>query len=214
MKDSIYIVAGGPSLKGFDFSKLKDINTIAVNSSGLDVPDPTFCITADSGMFRKIQNGIFDGIKTTKVMIAHPQHCTMKFIKGQYKHIRNGHIYNPFCVDMLIKNKGCEGIGFTFDDFRTGFNSGFCALQLAVLLGYKKIYLLGIDLNTDKGPQHYHNYYKGKRTTDDSGMDRYFRNFKVALDILKKKKIKVISCSKTSRLNSVISYKPFNETTK
>lgn len=212
MKKSIYIVGGGTSLKGFDFTKLKNKDTIAVNSSGLDVPNPTYCITADSSMFRKIQEGIFDDIKTTKVMVTNPDHCSMKFRNGQFKHVRNGHVYNPFCVDLLIKNTGCEGIGFSFNDFRTGYNSGFCALQLAVILGYEKIYLLGIDLNKDKGSQHYHDRYKGKRTTDEAGMDKYFNCFKSAIAIVKKKtKIKIISCSKISRLNSVISYVPFED---
>ena len=63
MRDEVFIVGGGSSLSGFDFQKLKNRDTIAINMSALDVPNPTYCITADSGIFRKIQTGYFKDIE-------------------------------------------------------------------------------------------------------------------------------------------------------
>lgn len=212
MQDEVYIVGGGSSLRTFNFSRLESLNTIAVNMAGLDVPKPNIVITADSGMFRKIQEGLLSKVKTTKVVVANPDHCAMKFVNGQYVHVKSGFVYNPFCVDLLIKSAGVEGIGFSFSDFRTGYNSGFCAFQLAVLLRFKKIYLLGFDLNKGVSRQHYHNRYGSKPTIDDASMGKFYRVFVDALRVVKEKTdIKVFSCSPTSRLNDVIPYSPFEE---
>ncbi len=203
MKKAIYIIGGGSSLKGFDFQRLKDKDTIAVNVSAFDVPNPTYCITADSGIFQKLQEGKFDGIKTTWVLVTNPNHCSMKWKGGVFKNVRTNYVYNLFAANMVIRNAGIEGLGFSFDDFRTGYNSGFCAFQLAVLFRYKTIHLLGMDL-TEGG--HYHTRYSGR--ISNSELDKFYRNFVLALQIIKRKtKIEVISHSKISRLNKYIPYK-------
>ena len=211
--NDVYIIGGGPSLREIDFNKLKDLDTIAVNMAAFDVPNPTYCITADSGIFRKIQEGGFKGIDTTWVMVTNAEHCTMKFRKGVFKNTKTGFVHNPFCVNLLIRNAGVDGIGFSFKDFRTGYNSGFCGFQLAVLLRYKKIYLLGVDLNPNASKCHYHNRYQGgKGRISDGRLDLYYNGFKSAFKIIKKETdIQVFSCSKTSRLNQLIPYVPFGE---
>ncbi len=205
MKDDIYIVGGGSSLKGFDFERLRDLDTIAVNVTALDVPNPTYGITADSNIFRKIQDGYFKDIDTTWVLVTNPDHCSMKWKDGKFIH-SSGYVYNLFAVNMVIRNAGVEGIGFEFKDFRTGYNSGFCAFQLAVLLRYKRIHLLGIDLVPGSPQHHYHDYYHNKKISVVS-MELFYRNFVVALEIIKKETdIQVISHSANSRLNGVIPY--------
>ncbi len=208
MNREIFIIGGGSSLQGFNFSRLKNKDTIAVNMSALDVPNPTYCITADSTILRKIQEGYFKDIKTTWVLVTNPNHCTMKWQDGRFKNIKNGFIYNLFCVNMIIRNAGVEGIGFSFADFKTGYNSGFCGFQLAVLLGYQKIYLLGFDLvSTSKC--HYHDRYKGRKIKRET-LNQYYRNFVIALkEIEEKTNIQVLSLSPISRLNKIILYAPF-----
>ena len=205
MVREIYIVGGGASLKSFDFNKLKSVETIAVNVSALDVPNPTYCITADSSIFRRVQEGYFKNVKTTWVLVSNPEHCSMKFRDGKFVH-KNGFVYNLFCMNMVIRNAGVDGIGFSFNDFRTGYNSGFCALQLAVLLGYDKIHLLGFDM----GGKHYHERYGANKVIRDSVFEKFYKNFVVALKILQDQTtIEVISHSKVSRLNKLIPYKVF-----
>lgn len=208
MRNAIYIIAGGSSLKNFPFYKLEGLDTIAVNEAALDVPNPTYCITADSKTFRKIQEGYFKKVDTTWVLVSNPNHASMNMQGGRFVHRRSGFVYDLFSVNMVIKNAGTDGIGFSFKDFKTGYNSGFCAFQLAVLLRYKKIYLLGVDLVS--GIQsHYHNRYKGKKIAPNT-LDKFYNNFALALDIIKKETdIKVVSCSSISRLNSIIPYEPF-----
>jgi len=211
VNNEIFIIGGGPSLQGFPFYKLKDKDTIAINVAAFDVPNPTYCITADSVMFRKIQEGYFKDIDTTWVMVSNPEHCAMKFRDGMFRAVHGGFVYNPFCVNILIRNAGVDGIGFSFKDFKTGYNSGFCGFQLAVLLRYKKIYLLGFDLNSEDIKHHYHNRYGAKKRISNQTLNCFYENFKLAFDIIKKEKpdIEVFSCSKTSRLNQHIPYVSF-----
>lgn len=207
MNKSIFIVGGGSSLEGFDFSRLKNENTIAVNSTALDVPSPTYCITADSGIFRKVQEGFFKTVKTTWVLVTNPDHCSMQQRNGRFVHVKSGFIYDLFCVNMVIRNAGVEGIGFSFADFRTGYNSGFCALQLAFLLGYELIYLLGIDMQG----RHYRGRCERKKIKDEA-FEKFYDNFVTALNILERETdVRVVSCSGTSRLNNIIPYVPFEE---
>ncbi len=211
-KDEIFVIGGGSSLKGFDFDRLKDKDTIAVNMAVLDVPNPTYGITADSTIFRKVQDGYFKEVETSWVLVTNPDHCTMKWKDGKFVH-KSGFVYNLFCMNMVIRNAGVEGIGFSFSDFKTGYNSGFCGFQLAVLLGYKKIYLLGFDLVS--GAQcHYHNRYKGRKIKKES-FDKYHDNFVIALKRIKTETdIEVFSCSPISRLNKMILYTSFYNSTK
>ena len=204
-RKSVYIVGGGGSLLGFDFAKLKDKETIAVNVAALDVPNPTYCITADSSIFKKVQEGYFKNVKTTWVLVTNPDHCAMKFKDGLFKGVHTGFVYNLFCMDMIIRNAGVEGIGFSFNDFKTGYNSGFCGFQLAVLLGYTEIHLLGFDMTIGK-KCHYHDKYRNRKISGNS-FNNYLTNFIKALKIIKDETdIKVISHSAISKLNESITY--------
>ena len=205
MTRSIYIVGGGGSLLGFNFAKLKDLDTIAVNVAALDVPNPTYCITADSTIFQKVQEGYFKNVKTTWILVTNPDHCAMKFKDGLFKNVRSGYVHNLFCMNMVIKNAGVDGIGFSFNDFKTGYNSGFCGFQLAVLLGYTEIHLLGFDMTIGK-KCHYHNKYHNHKISKNS-FGKYLDNFIKALKIIKNETdIQVISHSSISKLNESITY--------
>jgi hypothetical protein len=99
-------------------------------------------------------------------------------------------------------------LGKGFNDFVHGSNSGFCAFQLALLLGYTNIYLLGIDLVVDKDRTHYH---KGYPPTKDFGgkLKTYLHSFDLAFPALRDlfPGVKVYSCSGISALNQYIEYR-------
>ena len=48
-----FVVGGGPSLNGFDFTQLNEFDTIAVNKSVEYIPNPTYFITTDYSYFVK-----------------------------------------------------------------------------------------------------------------------------------------------------------------
>ena len=99
-------------------------------------------------------------------------------------------------------------IGFLEEQFATGKCTGFSALQLAVLLGYQRIYLLGIDLTGANGKRH---YYGASEANPDRCLDDFFKHFVKGIEILKEKGIEVISMSSISKLNAYIPYVPLKE---
>lgn len=54
-----------------------------------------------------------------------------------------------------MENDGISGLSFEWPKLRTGGNSGYQAINLAILLGYKKIILLGYDMQYADGKTHW-----------------------------------------------------------
>lgn len=214
----IFIVGGGPSLQNFDFNRLTDKETIVVNKSMFDVPNPDYMITMDFTFIRKVGIAQFDSINTTKVFVANFVPIYMKWKDGRIIDTRFGLVYDLHDFDLIIRCKYETGFGFTFRTFRSGDNSGFCALQLAVLLNYDIIYLLGFDLNlsgqsTTTGKSHYHEGYGESLQTFNVKLQKYYENFVVGFNQLKANlpNIKVYNCSNVSRLNQIVPYKAIDE---
>lgn len=206
--DEVYIVGGGPSLSNFDFNQFANKCTIAVNRSIFNVPNPNYFITVDFTFLSKIQRRHFNTIPTTKFFVADLSHSFMKDIDGYIVDTRCNLIYDIRGFNYLIKAYSQEGIGYTFETFKTGLNSGFCALQLAIILGFTKIHLFGLDLSK-QNITHYHGGYGEDAKSFNIKLDKYFKYFKIGLEKLKKERpdIQVISYSKNSRLNDIIPYK-------
>jgi hypothetical protein len=208
MKNQVYIIGGGISLKDFNFSKLKNKDTIVVNKSLLHVPNPNYFITMDFTAIRKIKNQNINLSNSTKIFIANFSKRYMVEINGQIVDTRFNLIYNLKDFDMIIKSYKANGIGLVFNDFRNGDNSGYCAFQLAILLGYKKIYLLGMDLNITQ-ETHFHGGYGESKQSFKSKLDIYYQFFEEGLKELneKAKNIQVYNCSKISKLKKILPYK-------
>jgi hypothetical protein len=213
----IYIVGGGPSLRGQSFDSLRDKMTIVVNASILDVPNPNYFITIDYSFLSKIPN-----IKTTlrespatKVFVANMQHDYMKEVKGAIVDTRFNLAYDLSPFDLIVKTQWVDGIGYTFREFRTGLNSGFCALQLAVLLRAEKIFLLGVDLGIS-GHTHYHDRYLTRVKPFVNILHTYHQYWVSGLRQLQAETdVQVFSCSPICPLNKkVIPYIPYEEVLK
>ena len=206
MRKEVYIVGGGYSLKNFDFNKLKDKDTIVVNKSIKHVPNPTYFITIDFTALKKIPP--INNISPTKIFIANFTKPYLQEKEGRIVDVRFPLIYKLEDFDMIIKSYKTEGMGIKFNDFRNGDNSGYCALQLAIVLGYTEIHLLGIDLVIGE-ETHWHDGYGESKEKFGKKLDKYYENFVVGLNELKSKRpdIKVVSCSPISKLNETIPYK-------
>ena len=189
----ICVVGCGPSLKGFDWSLLKDRTTIAVNGAVMDVPKPDYLITADSRFARMaVRSNLWD-IHTYKILVMGNDHrCFHKIVKDLH-----------FWDHRIIPRHFDGNIGFSETEFCTGQNSGFCGMQLAVILGARIIRLFGMDFHTEGG-EHYHTRYSSEPTK----LEEFLAHFKTAIKTLTKYGIDVISHSQTSRLNDLIPYAP------
>jgi len=136
--ETIYIVGGGPSLKDFDFSSLKDKITIVVNKSFRHVPNPNAMYWSDTRLYGWFQEEI-DAMNCLKV--------TNKPFPANAPGVTN------------LLNTGKHGLERDPRCIRDGGNSGYAAINLAYHLGAKKIVLLGFDMKVDKSLSHYHGGY-------------------------------------------------------
>ena len=212
MNREIFICGGGYSLQGFDFNKLKNKTTIAVNKSHSYVPNLDYFITIDFTALRKIKPV---NPSATKIFIANFSVPSLKEINGRIVDTRWNLVYDLKNFDLVVKSRKAEGIGLTFKDFRTGNNSGYCALQFAVAMGFNPIYLLGIDL-TVSNKTHFHSGYGESPEKFILKLNNYYRAFKMGLSALKQLRpdIKVYNCSPISKLNAILEYKSLEKVLK
>jgi hypothetical protein len=175
--DTIYIVGGGPSLKGFDFNRLKDKTVIAVNKAFLQLPFAQVLYWSDTRFFEWHSKEIefFKGIKVT----CRPQ---------------------PKRSDVInLLNTGKTGLETMSYGLRDGGNSGYAAINLAYHLGAKRVVLLGFDMQTNGKETHWHDGYSS--TADTGTMERLMiPNFDTLVEPLEKRKVKVYNASPISKL--------------
>ena len=159
-KDICFVVGGGPSLSGFDFSQLNGYDTIAINKSVEFIQNPTYFITTDYTYFEK-GNLPIEGIRQKcnyTYFVANMSHPYMTIENGLISDTRGIHYNNLYKCNGVIESNTSEGLGDVMAKFSSGNNSGHCGIQLALLLGYKKIYLLGFDLK-ETAHTHFHQSY-------------------------------------------------------
>ena len=179
--DVCFVVGGGPSLGGFDFNQLASFDTIAVNKAVEYIDNPTYFITTDYSYFNKASLPIEKIKQKTQhtYFVANMTHGYMSYKDGSVVDTRRNFVYEDlYQYTGVIESNKNDGFGSTLTDFSNGSNSGHCGIQLALLLGYKKIYLLGFDLNAD-GQTHFHQSY---RDIDQKSFKNKVKNYAVILN--------------------------------
>jgi hypothetical protein len=177
--ETIYIIGGGPSLKDFDWNKLIGKRTIAINKAIVSYPNADALYWTDSRVYGWHKHEI-DKFKGLKYTIRH-------------------HITYP--ADVKILKKGDKfGLNESKDSLCHGNNSGYAAINLAYLLGAKRIVLLGYDMHNDGKNGHYHDGYPVPVTGDNIYRDQFMPGFQILADLLKQKKVDVFNASVASSL--------------
>lgn len=175
-----YIVGGGPSLRGFDFSRLdgKGI-VIGVNKVAFRMPRCDVFFTLDQTFSRHCRSEIVEFIKRggEAVLAMPPNEAGHKQIEGATYVIRR-------------RNAGLS------DDPRDiyGVNSGYGALGLAYQRNPAAIGLLGFDMAYDEeGNTHWHEGYAWHARQNGKFMARWALAFDRAQQQLKAKGIDVVN---------------------
>ena len=209
MSRKVYIVGGGYSVNFINLNLLKNRTTIVTNKALFCVPNPDYFITLDYTFLKKINLDEFRRKEVSKFFVVNFGSGVLEEKGGKIRDIKSNIVYNLSPFDVIIKSYKSEGIGFSFRDFRSGDNSGLSAFQLAVILGFKEIYLIGIDLKIFEDKTHFHEGYGTPRYKFRERLRRYYEYWKKAILELKEKRpdIKVYSLSPISRLNDLIPYK-------
>lgn len=177
--ETVFIIGGGPSLLGFNWTSLAGKKTLAVNKAILSYPQANALYWTDTRFYFWYQQEV-DNFNGLKFAIRH---------KEGYKD------------DIKILNKGSAiGLSTINDTICHGHNSGYAAINLAYLLGAKRIILLGYDMKNDGLRGHYHDGYPVPITNDKVYKDQFIPGFQVLADELKNKNVKVFNASLHSEL--------------
>lgn len=151
-----YVIGSGPSLQGFDFDALPDGYRIGANKSAW-IAKCDALVTIDKNFWRNHQSDIaaFNGDK----------YITAEALQEQ-----------PDLGATIMKHDRGDGFSRVSDTLR-GSNSGFAALNLAYLLGYTEIALLGFDFQWEDGKSHFHDGYHWQNKMADRHLATWCRAF-------------------------------------
>ena len=134
-----FVIGGGPSLSSFDWDVLKNRNTIGCNDAyQLGSEICKVCVFGDEGWFNGIPSSRYKGHKsrlekfTGIVVTNHPL-----FVSAS----------TPSWVRVMGRQE--RGLAWRGDDWMLGFgfNTGIAAVNLALLFGARRVYLLGFDMD-------------------------------------------------------------------
>jgi len=190
-----FIIGGGPSLRGFDFSQLKGELVIAVNRA-FEKIDAAIMVSQDARFWGWIENEKlgkdskrkFNEYKGLKVWI-------------QTTWMQGGGF--PFPEDIYtIKSTGSREMAFNSKNgLPSCTNSGLNALCLAACLGANPIYLLGFDMKGEKGKAAW--WHSGYPEVQNEEMYKRLMvpNFELFASSIKKAGFKVINLNPDSKLN-------------
>lgn len=217
MNDRVWIVGGGPSLHKFNFDRLVSEDVIAVNKSVFDLPKAKYFITMDYTFMTRTR--ICGSNVDHKRLVGFSSNPAKKFFvvgsggkfekRSEFTVVDTftGLVYDLHLFNEVIWANERGGIGTSFDDFRSTSDSGYSALQLSVLLGYKEVYLLGMDFTVNAGRTHYHDLYGANKKTYQKRLDWFMSEYGGAFrEIKQKTNTSVFCCSSISRLNSIIPF--------
>lgn len=183
-----FIIGGGPSLKGFDFSRLENELTIGINRA-YERLDCTIIFASDKRYFEWIiGDEISEGAKQKFINFK-----GFKIWLNTYSYQYPDDIYSLNCtVDNRLSWSMKDGLP-------RGNSTGFPALNLAMCLGANPIYLLGFDMKGDgKKQANWHNGYpedQGNRIYED-----FIKDFERIASELKQKGIQVVNLNPDSEL--------------
>ena len=134
----VFIIGGGPSLQGFDWTLLHDKPTIGCNVAfRLGVEVVKVCFFSDRKWFDQFKEELkdFQGDVVT--------HCMALIGNGP----------------MWLKNVRREPRGLHKHAIGFGGNSGCSAVNLALLMGARRVFLLGFDCKLGAAEQsHWHDW--------------------------------------------------------
>jgi len=187
-----FIIGGGPSLEGFDWSRLKGKRTIGINRA-FERFEPTIIFSMDTRFLAWLERGEY-GPEMKKRLIRSSAYkvwqCTYTAQLPAFIYIIKVHKdYYTGCRAFTESLK--IGIGH-------GDNSGYGALNVACCLGANPIYLLGYDLKHENGKSHWHEGHPAKQK--EEAIEKWIGHFGWAAPLIKSRGFRVINLNPNSAL--------------
>ncbi len=181
----VFVVASGPSLIGFDFKRLSNEETIAVNHTLEHFPAARHHLFGDPRVLNYVRTIYKD--YAGNIFASH--HANL----GSWER-------NDERVYVFAKRSNSVGEKLE-DGLYSDFNSGMEAVNLALVMGAEKIYLLGMDFCAHDGKYYFYGkpaWMKAQVTQCDSLLEK--RN--IHWSKFEPYKDRIYNCSKISRITT------------
>lgn len=194
MLDPCYIVGGGTSLKGFDWSLLKDKFTIAINYAYVDLPEANIIYFGDKKFWALNQEKLLEHrAKKVKgsVIVYQKTAEGLQLVENDW-----GTINHPEVTEYLLQT--AKGINKHPQCLAHGNNSVYACINLAGHLGFKTIYLLGLDMKDDGVSSRYHD--RDSTYIPEATFDKMKRYWHTLEEPLKELGIEVINLNPDSAI--------------
>lgn len=182
MPETIYVVAGGPSLINFDWPKLDDKRVIVVNRAFQKLPNAEVVYFSDVRFFNMYETEL---LKHDATLIS-------------------GSRLDHASVEKYSLT-GIKGLDLTPGCLRSGNNSGYAAINLAVHKFAKRIILLGFDMKFSNDHHHWHDGYhmKGNQLVErERKFSKMIPYFKYLVEPLNDLGIEIINACPDSALEA------------
>lgn len=175
--ETVCIIGGGPSLKGFDLTPTRGSKVIAVNNAYEIAPWADLLFFADCSWWQWNRNAVLRDFPLDRII------ATATSDVKDVNHERIKRLWRD-------RNKWCE------DPQKVhGWDSGTMAVNLAYHLGAAKIVLFGFDMQPGKnGETQWHSKHK-RRTAVSNYKDNFIPRLTGAVETLAKKGIPVVRCT-------------------
>lgn len=175
---TVFLLGGGPSLRGFDFDRLKGRGVVvAINDAVLHAPWADAVFTIDTVWLQRRRGSLteFEGERIAAVPPDWDRSAWTGF--------------------TLLRRVQRPGLSRGMDAIYTGDNSGFAALGLAIMRDAARIALLGYDLT---GPGHWHEGYEWRSRYGHADYQRWASYFPVLAEAARQRGVRVINCNPAS----------------
>lgn len=172
--ETVVCLASGPSLTQADVDACHGLKVIAIKDCIRLAPRAAALYACDAKWWR-----------------AHPETASYAGPKYALEH-------EPSRPDVtLLRNTGMVGLE-TAGGLRTGQNSGYQAINLAVLYGAARILLLGYDMQPDGGRHHWFGAHPYAASAPP--YDYFLRFFDTIVEPLKAAGVEVLNCTRRTAL--------------
>lgn len=171
----VFIMASGSSINEYDLTLLKSRIVMGLNRSFLVWPNSYYHCVFDHRLFEEYETEL----QQTRFLIT----------------LEN----RPWGIP--VKLLGSEGFSWDLTEgIYSGYTIAFFALQLAVYLGFKEIFYLGLDLGHHKGDTHFFGKDYHSLNHEHTEFPKMRRSFERFASKLAQSGIEVRNCSPISTL--------------
>ena len=128
----------------------------------------------------------------------HQDDAALQSFAGEIVTLENPNLCERFTRIKSVRNYGNDGLSELPDGVKTGANSGYQVINLAVHLGAAKIVLLGYDMAFKGGRSHWHQGHP--MNPSENTYQSMLPNFPTLVEPLKKRGVDVINATPGSAL--------------